>query len=222
MDSHWHAIMASFWDRSQLYPIYSYDIRSLPATSAPPLSWAITRISYSYRDITITYCMPNNACDKAKVLHYLDVREYLWFSVNSLEGDHLQLHNTSMSNSFHDCVLLILDKLQPLDSSDHQIVCINFSAIIILLQVRTDTPGSNVLLQANGLQYGTSDNINFHPNRALTGLAIVGLPKTRGHLHVTVDSQISFQTLILTIPFELAHCPLGLLPPTTPDAAQVQ
>ena len=41
--------------RSQLYPVYSYSIRSLPRTSAPLRSWVITRISYSYRDITITY-----------------------------------------------------------------------------------------------------------------------------------------------------------------------
>ena len=50
---------------------------------------------------------------------------------------------------------------------------------------------------------------------------MVGLPKTRGHLIVSVDSQVSFQTLVLTIPFELAHCPLGLLPPAILDAAQV-
>lgn len=87
--------------------------------------------------------------------------------------------------------------------------------------MRTDTPGPSVLLQANGLQYGTSDNIIFHPNRALTGLAIVGLPKTGGRLLVSVDSQVSFQTLVLTIPLELAHCPLGLLPPAILDAAQV-
>ena len=44
--------MASFWDRSQLYPVYSYNIWSSPATSALPWSWAITWISYSYQDIT--------------------------------------------------------------------------------------------------------------------------------------------------------------------------
>ena len=89
------------------------------------------------------------------------------------------------------------------------------------LQASTDSPGRNVLLQANGLQYGTSDKINFHPNRALTGLAIVGLPRTRGRLLVSVEAQVSFQTLVLSIPFELAHCPLGLLPPSILDAAQV-
>lgn len=90
------------------------------------------------------------------------------------------------------------------------------------MQVSTDSPGPDVLLQANGLQYGTSDKINFHPNRALTGLAMVGLPRSRGQLRVLVEAQVSFQMLVLSIPFELAHCPLGLLPPSILDAAQVR
>ena len=165
--------------------------------------------------------MLNNACDKANLCIIWILGNTFGFLLFLWKKITVSYIIPACLILFHDCVLLILDEMQPLDSIDHQLVYINFSAVIILLQVRTDTPGPNVLLQANGLQYGTSDNINFHPNRALTGLAIVGLPKTRGHLHVTVDSQISFQTLILTIPFELAHCPLGLLPPTIPDAAQV-
>ncbi len=54
----------------------------------------------------------------------------------------------------------------------------------------------------------------FTPNRALSGLAIVGLPGTAGKLRVVADSQVTGETIQLLIPFQLSQCPLGYYLPT--------
>ena len=59
------------------------------------------------------------------------------------------------------------------------------------------------------------NRIYFTPNRPLAGLAIVGMPGTRGVLTITAESQIQDQQVILRIPFHLAGCPLGYFPPLT-------
>ena len=62
------------WDISQLYPIYSCDIRSSAATLALPWSWAITRISHLYLNITIS-CSP-------ALLYFVYVLScYIWLYV---------------------------------------------------------------------------------------------------------------------------------------------
>lgn len=53
----------------------------------------------------------------------------------------------------------------------------------------------------------------FTPNRALSGLALVGLPGTEGNLRVVATSQVRGQNIVLLIPFKLAQCPLGYYPP---------
>ncbi len=53
----------------------------------------------------------------------------------------------------------------------------------------------------------------FTPNRALSGLAIVGLPGTAGKLRVMADSQVLGGTVQLVIPFQLSQCPLGYFTP---------
>lgn len=74
------------------------------------------------------------------------------------------------------------------------------------------------LLRENGmLQLSQDDKVFFVPNRPIVGLSIVGLPGTRGHLEVVSDSQLLDKQLILRIPFELAPCPPGLLPPAGRD-----
>lgn len=53
----------------------------------------------------------------------------------------------------------------------------------------------------------------FTPNRALSGLALVGLPGTEGRLRIVAASQVRGQNIVLLIPFKLAQCPLGYYPP---------
>ena len=60
----------------------------------------------------------------------------------------------------------------------------------------------------------------FTPNRALSGLAIVGLPGTAGKLRVVADSQVLGETVQLVIPFQLSQCPLGYYIP--PGAATLE
>ena len=60
-----------------------------------------------------------------------------------------------------------------------------------------------------------SPRVYFTPNRALSGLALVGLPGTEGRLHVVADSQIRGTKVKLLIPFKLAQCPLGFYNPPT-------
>ena len=64
--------------------------------------------------------------------------------------------------------------------------------------------------------------VYFTPNRALLGLALVGLPGSSGFLKVTADSQIIGQKVELLIPFQLAQCPLGYInPPGATTAEEV-
>ena len=65
-----------------------------------------------------------------------------------------------------------------------------------------------------------SVRVFFTPNRALSGLALVGLPGTEGRLRIVADSQIIGQSIVLLIPFKLAQCPLGFYPP--PGASTVE
>jgi hypothetical protein len=88
---------------------------------------------------------------------------------------------------------------------------LNLAGSTASLKVSADKPG--VLLQANGLQYGSTDILYFTPNRAITEIALGGLPGTKGVITITVKSRILFKYLTLNIPFQLANCPLGLLPP---------
>ena len=53
----------------------------------------------------------------------------------------------------------------------------------------------------------------FTPNRALSGLALVGLPGTEGRLRIVAASQVRGQNIVLLIPFKLSQCPLGFYPP---------
>ena len=53
----------------------------------------------------------------------------------------------------------------------------------------------------------------FTPNRALSGLALVGLPGTKGYINVVSDSQIEGNEIILQVPFTLSQCPLGYTDP---------
>lgn len=55
--------------------------------------------------------------------------------------------------------------------------------------------------------------VYFTPNRAISGLAVVGLPGTEGRLKVVSESQILGDNLVLLIPFKLAQCPLGYYDP---------
>jgi hypothetical protein len=55
--------------------------------------------------------------------------------------------------------------------------------------------------------------IYFTPNRPLTGLALVGLPGTSGHLNIVSESQILGEAIVLQIPFILSQCPLGYFDP---------
>ena len=59
----------------------------------------------------------------------------------------------------------------------------------------------------------------FTPNQPLINLALVGLPGTKGWLHVVVQSQIEGENIDLLIPFQLAQCPLGYYDP--PGASTV-
>ena len=70
-----------------------------------------------------------------------------------------------------------------------------------------------VLIQLNGLQYSFIDRVYFTPNRALSGLALVGLPGTEGKLRIVSDSQVTNDKIELLIPFKLAQCPLGYYDP---------
>ena len=56
-------------------------------------------------------------------------------------------------------------------------------------------------------------SVYFTPNRALSGLALVGLPGTEGYLNIVSDSQILGLDIIMQLPFKLAQCPLGFLDP---------
>lgn len=56
--------------------------------------------------------------------------------------------------------------------------------------------------------------IYFTPNRALSGLTLVGLPGTSGKLNVVSESQILGQDIILQLPFKLSPCPLGYYDPS--------
>ena len=58
-----------------------------------------------------------------------------------------------------------------------------------------------------------SCRVFFTPNRALSGLALVGLPGSEGRLRVVVASQVRGQNIVLLLPFKLAQCPLGYYPP---------
>ena len=59
-----------------------------------------------------------------------------------------------------------------------------------------------------------TNRIYFTPNRALTGLALVGLPGTAGKLNIVSESQILGDEIVLQISFILAGCPLGYFNPT--------
>ena len=65
--------------------------------------------------------------------------------------------------------------------------------------------------------------IYFNPNRPLSGFALVGMPGATGFLKITAQSQIKGQPIILLLPFQLSHCPMGyFLPPTLLNASQVR
>lgn len=55
--------------------------------------------------------------------------------------------------------------------------------------------------------------VYFTPNRALSGLAIVGLPGTEGVLNIVSSSQILGKNIIMQVPFKLSQCPLGYYDP---------
>ena len=67
--------------------------------------------------------------------------------------------------------------------------------------------------------------IYFTPNRVLNGLALVGLPGTKGHINIVSDSQILGLDIVLQIPFQLSQCPLGYYDPpmmgSTPQEVSV-
>ena len=86
------------------------------------------------------------------------------------------------------------------------------STIYMELEYELDQP-PGVLIQLNGLQYTYIDRVYFTPNRALSGLALVGLPGTEGKLRVVADSQVTDEKIVLLIPFKLAQCPLGYYDP---------
>ena len=65
------------------------------------------------------------------------------------------------------------------------------------------------------LPHFLSPRVYFTPNRALSGLALVGLPGTEGQLHIVADSQIRGTKVKLLVPFKLAQCPLGYYDPPT-------
>ena len=93
------------------------------------------------------------------------------------------------------------------------------STIYMELDYEFDQP-PGVLIQLNGLQYSYIDRVYFTPNRALSGLALVGLPGTEGKLRVVSDSQVTDQKIELLIPFKLAQCPLGYYNP--PGASTIE
>ena len=93
------------------------------------------------------------------------------------------------------------------------------STIYMELDYELDQP-PGVLIQLNGLQYAYIDRVYFTPNRALSGLALVGLPGTEGKLRVVSDSQVTDQKIELLIPFKLAQCPLGYYDP--PGASTIE
>lgn len=65
--------------------------------------------------------------------------------------------------------------------------------------------------------------VYFTPNRALSGLALVGLPGTEGYINVVSTSQIEGNNIILQIPFILSQCPLGYSdPPGASNISQVR
>ena len=59
-----------------------------------------------------------------------------------------------------------------------------------------------------------SYRIYFTPNRALSGLTLVGVPGTSGKLNVVSESQILGQDIIMQLPFKLSQCPLGYYDPS--------
>ena len=65
-----------------------------------------------------------------------------------------------------------------------------------------------------------SSRVFFTPNRALSGVALVGFPGTEGNLRIVAASQVRGQDVVLLIPFKLAQCPLGYFPP--PGAASLE
>ena len=90
----------------------------------------------------------------------------------------------------------------------------NYISNTIYMELEHDLdqpPG--VLIQLNGLQYSFIDRVYFTPNRALSGLALVGLPGTEGRLKVVSDSQVTDTKIELYVPFKLAQCPLGYYNP---------
>ena len=90
----------------------------------------------------------------------------------------------------------------------------NYISTTVYMEIEYDQeqpPG--VLIQLNGLQYSFNDRVYFTPNRALSGLALVGLPGTEGKLKIVSDSQVTDQKIELYIPFKLAQCPLGYYAP---------
>ena len=63
--------------------------------------------------------------------------------------------------------------------------------------------------------------VYFNPNRPLSGIALVGMPGATGSLKITASSQIRGQPVVLRLPFQLSHCPMGyLLPPTFQNSTQ--
>ena len=97
----------------------------------------------------------------------------------------------------------------------------NYISNTIYMELEHDfdmSPG--VLIQLNGLQYSYIDRVYFTPNRALSGLALVGLPGTEGRLKVVSDSQVTDAKIELYIPFKLAQCPPGYYNP--PGASSIE
>jgi hypothetical protein len=92
---------------------------------------------------------------------------------------------------------------------------LNYVSATIYVEVEHEsvTTPPDVLIQLNGIQYSYTDRVFFTPNRALSGLALVGLPGTEGRLRVVAASQVRGQNIVLLIPFKLAQCPLGYYPP---------
>lgn len=86
------------------------------------------------------------------------------------------------------------------------------TTVYMELQYDLDQP-PGVLIQLNGLQYAYNERVYFTPNRAVSGLALVGLPGTEGQLKVVADSQVADQKIELSILFKLAQCPLGYYNP---------
>ena len=62
--------------------------------------------------------------------------------------------------------------------------------------------------------------VYFTPNRALSGVALVGVPGTVGKLRIVADSQILGDTVELLVPFKLAQCPEGYYDPPSAETVE--